>query len=436
MVDIVTTYADFLASKARDVGAVGHEIDVTDVHPMLHRWQAELVQRAVKGGRCALWEDTGLGKTFQQIEWARLSGATSLIVAPLAVSAQTVREAAKLDIDARYVRNGDQITGPGIWVTNYEMIERFDPRALDAVVLDEASILKNFAGATRTRLIKHFAPTPRRLDCTATPAPNDAEELTSHAEFLGICSRVDMLATYFVHDQDGWRVKGHARTPMFDWMAGWATALRRPSDMGYPDDGYDLPGLDVIPELLPVDVPCDDQLFATSLGGVSGRARVRRETLDARCVRAAELVDAERNEPWLLWCDLNGEADTLAKLIPGAVNVHGSMSPDEKTELLMAFTDGEIRTLVTKPSIAGHGMNWQHCARMAFVGLKDSFEATYQATRRCHRYGQTRRVHAHVILSELEGQIAQNVARKELEAEATRSELVAAMRRIRQGVAA
>jgi len=223
---------------------------------------------------------------------------------------------------------------------------------------------------------------------------------------------------------------------MFDWMAGWATALRRPSDMSYPDDGYELPGLDVIPELLQVDVHVDDQLFATSLGGVSGRARVRRETLDARCVRAAELVDAERDEPWLLWCDLNGEADTLVKLIPGAVNVHGSMSPDEKTELLMAFTDGEIRTLVTKPSIAGHGMNWQHCARMAFVGLKDSFESTYQATRRCHRYGQTRRVHAHVILSELEGQIAQNVARKEMDAEATRSELVAAMRRIRQGVAA
>jgi len=436
VVDIVTAYADFLASKARDVGAVGHEIDVTDVHPMLHRWQAELVQRAVKGGRCALWEDTGLGKTFQQVEWARLSGATSLIAAPLAVSAQTVREAAKLGIDARYVRNGDQITGPGIWVTNYEMIERFDPRALDAVVLDEASILKNFAGATRTRLIKHFAPVPRRLDCTATPAPNDAEELTSHAEFLGICSRVDMLATYFVHDQDGWRVKGHAREPMFEWMATWATAVRRPSDLGYPDGDYELPGLDIIPELLPVHVAAEGQLFATDLGGVSGRARVRRETLAARCARAAELVAAEPDEPWLLWCDLNDEAELLARLIPGAVNVHGSMSPEEKTELLLAFADGDIKYLITKPSVAGHGMNFQHCARMIFVGLKDSFELFYQAVRRCHRYGQTRRVEVHLVLSELEEQIARNVARKEREAESTRGGLVAAMRRARRGVTA
>lgn len=433
---MVLDYAAFLASKTRRVRPVGEPVEAGALHPMLHDWQAEIVADGVARGRCAFWEDTGLGKTAQSLEWARLSGRTSLVVAPLAVSAQTVREAAKLDIDARYVRDGSQVTGPGIWVTNYEMAERFDPVVFDAVVLDEASILKSHDGKTRTRLIKHFARVPRRLACTATPAPNDPEELTNQAEFLGICSRTDMLATYFIHDASGWRVKGHAREPMYDWMATWATALRRPSDLGYPDGGYVLPGLDIVPELLPVEIEAEGQLFATDLGGVSGRAAVRRQTLDARCQRAAELVDAERDEPWLLWCDLNAEAQLLAELVPGAVNVHGSMSPEEKTELLLAFTDGEIRTLVSKTSICGHGMNWQHCARMAFVGMRDSFEAFYQAVRRCHRYGQTRRVRVHLVLSELEAQIAENVARKQRDAEETRDGLVAAMQRARRGLVA
>lgn len=427
----MTDYADFLASKRRLPPSIGRTVDPSDVHPFLHPWQAEIVTWAVRRGRAALWEDTGLGKTVQSLEWARLSGDTALIVAPLAVSAQTVREAAKLGIDARYVRSGDAITGPGIWVTNYEMVERFDPAELDAVVLDEASILKAHDGKTRLRLIEHFANVPRRLACTATPAPNDPEELTNQAEFLGVATRVDMLSAYFIHDDQGWRVKGHARESMFDWMASWAMAVRRPSDLGYPDDGYELPGIEVIPELLPVEIEAEGQLFPTDLGGVSGRARIRKQTLNARCERAAELVAAEPDEPWLLWCDLNDEADLLATLIPGAVNVHGSMSPDEKTEHLLAFADGEIRTLVSKTSICGHGMNWQHAARMQFVGLRDSFESMYQAVRRCHRYGQTRPVRVHLVLSELEAQIADNVSRKEREAEALRAGLVAAMRRAR-----
>lgn len=427
-----TEYEEFLASKKRRVGEFGREIDPGEVHPMLHDWQKEIVAWGVRKGRAALWEDTGLGKTVQSLEWARLSGDTSLIVAPLAVSAQTVREAAKIDIDARYVRSGDQITGPGIWVTNYEMIERFDPSTLDAVVLDEAGILKAHDGKTRTKLIQHFASVPQRLACTATPAPNDPEELTNQAEFLGMCSRVEMLAAYFIHDEDGWRLKGHAAGPMYEWLASWAFALRRPSDLGYPDHGYDLPGLEIIPELLPVDIEVEGQLFPTTLGGVGGRARVRRETLIARCERAAKLVTEESHKPWLLWCGLNAEADLLAKIAPGAVNVHGSMSPEEKAEKLLAFADGEIQTLITKPSVAGWGMNFQHCARMAFVGLSDSFEAYYQCLRRCHRYGQTQVVRAHIVLSELESQIAVNVARKEAGANRTIDGIVAAMRRARQ----
>jgi hypothetical protein len=237
-----------------------------------------------------------------------------------------------------------------------------------------------------------------------------------------------MLATYFVHDQDGWRPKGHARGPMFRWMSTWALALRRPSDIGYSDDGYTLPELVITPHLLPVDVVPEGQLFATDLGGVGGRAKVRRDTLAARCQDAADLVAAEPGEPWLLWCGLNDEAEALARLIPGAVNVHGSMTPEAKAEHLLAFADGQIKTLITKPGIAAFGLNWQHCARMAFVGLSDSYEQYYQAIRRCYRYGQTRPVHVHIVLSDLEGQIAANVSRKERDAARFTGELVAQMR--------
>lgn len=422
-------YADFLARKVSTADTFGVGVDRTNIHPSMHDWQAEIVVWAARVGRAAIWADTGLGKTRMQVEWARLSGERSLIVAPLAVCTQTVREAAAIDVGATYVRDAAQVTGPGLYVTNYEMVERFPVDLFDAVVLDEASILKQSDGKTRTRLIEHFADVPRRLACTATPAPNDVEELTNQAEFLGRSTRVNMLAAYFVHDSDdGWRLKGHAHGPMFRWVASWAVALRRPSDIGYDDTGYDLPGLVITPHLLPVDVETGDQLFATDLGGVGGRAAVRRLTLDARCRAAADLVAAEPDEPWLLWCGLNDEADLLARLIPGSVNVHGSWTPEAKADALLGFADGTIRVLITKPSIAAFGLNWQHCARMAFVGLSDSYEAYYQAIRRCHRYGQTRIVHAHVVLSELEGQIATNIGRKERDAGAITDALVAQMR--------
>ena len=420
-------YADFLARKQRTVQPAGRAIDESDVHPMLHPWQKRIVAWSVRTGRAALWADTGTGKTVMQLEYARLSAARALVIAPLAVCHQTVREAAKLGIEARYVRSDADAEGPGVWVTNYEMALKFDPCAIDAVVLDEASILKQSDGKTRTALIKHFRDVKHRLACTATPAPNDNEELTSQAEFLGVMPRVEMLAAYFVHDDEGWRIKGHARGPMFRWMATWAVALRRPSDIGGDDTGYILPGLDITPHLLPVDVAVDGQLFATDLGGVGGRAKIRKATLEARCERTAELVTAEPGEPWIVWCGLNAEADTITKLIPGAVNVHGGMSPEEKAEALLGFADRKIRVIVTKPSIASFGMNWQHCARMVFCGLGDSYEQYYQAIRRCYRYGQSRRVHAHIVLSELEGQIAENVARKEKQATEMTEELVREM---------
>lgn len=421
------SYADFLASKRRRVEPEGRDVRTSDVNPRLHPWQAEIVTWAVRVGRAAIWAHTGLGKTWMQLEWARLSGKTALVIAPLAVCHQTVREAAMLGIDARYVRDGSEIDGPGVWVTNIERVARFDPATLDAVVLDEASILKNSDGKTRNLLVDHLATVPARLACTATPAPNDPEELTNQAAFLGQATRANMLAAYYVHDADGWRLKGHARQPMFEWMSTWAVAVRAPSDMGYADDGYLLPGLEIRTHLLPVHIEAEGQLFATDLGGVGGRSKVRQATLSARCEKAAALVAAEPDEPWVLWCGLNAEADMLAGLIPGAVNVQGAMSPEDKAAALLAFADGDIRHLVIKPQIASFGMNWQHCARTAFVGLSDSYEIYFQAIRRFHRYGQPRIVHAHVVLSELEGQIAQNVTRKEREAEALTAELVAVM---------
>lgn len=422
-------YADFIATKAKLHGENGTDCLPSQVNPMLHDWQTEIVAWAVRKGRAALWEDTGLGKTFQQIEWARLSsiGGRALIVAPLAVCQQTIREGAKLDVPMRYLREDDG--QPGIIVTNYEMASRFDPTTLAAVVLDEASILKQADGKTRTMLIKHFAPVRARLACTATPAPNDPEELTSQAEFLGVMPRVEMLAAYFVHDDSGWRLKGHAAGPMYHWMTSWAVALRKPSDIGYSNDGYDLPPLNIIPEIVTTNVPPPEgELFWGTIGGVGGRAKVRRETLTERVSRAVELVKTESDEPWLLWAGLNDEADALAAAIPGAVNVSGSWSPEDKAQALLDFADGKIQYLITKPSIASMGLNFQHCARMAFVGLSDSWEAYYQSMRRCWRYGQTRPVNAHIVLSEIESQIAQNVNRKQQQASRLVDGLVTAMR--------
>lgn len=412
-----TSYAEFIARRKAKVRREGVTVGRGDLHHSLKEFQRDIVIWAAQVGRPAVWADTGLGKTRMQLEWCRVMAQTSLIVAPLAVTEQTCDEATLIHSEARYVRSPRDVNGPGIYVTNYEMVERFPADLFSAVALDEASILKQSDGKTRTRLIEHFADVPFRSAWTATPAPNDPEELTNQAEFLGHMTRTNMLASYFVHDSDGWRLKGHAVEPMLDWMSTWAIAMRRPSDMGYNDDGYILPGLEIVPELVDVEIEAaPDELFAMTIGGVQGRSKVRRDTLDDRVARTLTLVKAEPAEQWLLWCGLNDEADALAAAIPGAVNVHGSMTPEEKARHLLAFAHGELRVLITKPKIAGLGMNFQTAARMAFVGLSDSYEQYYQCIRRCYRYGQTRVVRAHIVLSEIEAQIAGNVQRKERQA--------------------
>lgn len=420
------SYESFLESKRKNAQEVGRQVTVDDVHPMLHDWQAEAVAWAVRRGRCAIFWDCGLGKTFVQLEWARLSADRSLILAPLSVARQTIREAKKIGIDAAYVRSDDQVDGDGIFITNYEMAQRFDMSRFGAIVLDESSILKNVDGKTRKFLTEHSREIPLRLACTATPAPNDVAELTNHAEFLGLMRREEMLAAYFINDEKEWRLKGHARGPMFSWMASWAHTLTRPSDIGYPDEGYDLPELRVYAETVDAEIDAGDgQLFAADLGGVGKRAHIRRQTLDARLERAAQL--AAGGDQVIIWCGLNDEASAIAAAIDGAINVEGSWSPDQKAEALERFQDGELRALVTKPQIAGFGMNFQNCHRMIFLGLGDSYESYYQSIRRCWRFGQTKPVDVHIVVSQLETAIVQNVKRKENEASRWQRELVQAM---------
>lgn len=423
------SYADFLATKQRALIDSGRPVTPDEMHESLFGFQRDLVAWAAKKGRAAVWADTGLGKTRMQLEWARLTGERALILAPLAVAQQTIREAEALGINLAYAMDGAD-AGPGLTITNYERADRFDPSGFGAVVLDESSILKNYTGSTRTALIEQWRQTPYRLCCTATPAPNDITELANHSEFLGVMPRNEMLASFFVHDDDGWRVKGHAWHALFTWMAGWARAVRRPGDVGHPEeDGlYDLPPIAYRQHVVPTVGSPEGQLFAVDLGGIGGRSAVRKQTLESRCDLTADLVNADA-EPWIIWCGLNDEAATLAKLIPGSVNVQGSDSPESKTENLMAFADGTIRVLITKPSIAGFGMNFQHCARMAFTGLSDSYESYYQAVRRCWRFGQKRPVEVHIIVSELEQQIVHNVRHKSTEADRMTATLIEAMHR-------
>jgi superfamily II DNA or RNA helicase len=420
-------YTSFLANKRRRLDNVGIIVDPGELHESLFGFQREVACWALAKGRCAIFADTGLGKTRMQIEWARHAGARSLIVAPLSVARQTVREAAAIDVEVRYVRDESDAAGPGVWITNYEMVNRFDPRGFDAVVLDESSILKNVAGKIREYLTAQFIAVPHRLACTATPAPNDVAELCNHAEFLSVMPRSEMLAAFFIHDDVGWRLKGHAAEPMYAFIAEWAKAFRRPSDMGYPDEGYDLPPLKIHSEIATVDVESPGQLFATDLGGVSGRATVRRATMDARVERAVELASSK--DQWIIWCGMNAESDAMARAIPDSVNVEGSWTPEAKAEALEAFQDGEVRVLITKPSIAGFGMNFQNCHKMAFLGLSDSYESYYQSIRRCWRFGQKYPVDAHVIVSELEQQIVSNVRAKEVESSKLTDALVRHLKR-------
>ncbi|MFQ5516393.1 MAG: DNA methyltransferase [Acidimicrobiia bacterium] len=417
------SYRKFLNSKRIVVGRSGKAIGPDEVSAVLFEFQRDLTRWAIGKGRSAIFADTGLGKTLMQLEWARLVDGPVLIVAPLAVAQQTIREAEKLGwSDDRIAYHRSQPDDPQIVITNYEMVDRFDPDRFEGIVLDESSILKSYSGKIRTRLIEQFVGVPYRLACTATPAPNDIAEIANHAEFLGVMSRTDMLASFFVHDDDGWRLKSHARERFYRWMASWGMSVKAPSDLGYDDDGFLLPDLNVHEHVVAVDYAPEGRLFSYGLEGIGERAAVRNLTADDRAGYLAGLIDD--GEQWIVWCGLNKEQEIMARLVTDARSVTGSDPVESKVEALAGFQAGRHRVLLTKPRIAGFGMNFQNCARMAFLGLNDSFEQYYQAVRRCWRFGQSRPVEAHVVLSAPEIPIFANVKRKEREAEEMSQELI------------
>jgi DNA modification methylase len=410
-------YSEFIASKRRKEVSTGHTPGPLNEH--LFDFQHAIVSWAIRRGRAAIFADTGLGKTLMQLSWAdevaSHTGGIVLVLAPLAVSEQTIEQGASFGIDVRRVPNGESPTSPGVWITNYERMDSIEFTELHGLVLDESSILKAHDGKTRQRIIDAAQGVPYRLSCTATPSPNDFEELGNQCEFLGVMTRTEMLATYFVNDTGDtgtWRLKGWGASKFWEWMGSWAVVLRNPSDLGFDGSRYELPPLEYFEHVVQTEALGDD-LFSRPAMGLAERRKAQRDSVEQRCKALAEVVNADPAEPWLIWCHLNDEAEMLTSLIPGAVNVQGSDSPESKAKNLMAFAHGDIRVLVSKPKIAGFGMNWQHCARMAFVGLDDSFEKFYQAVRRCYRFGQKRNVQVHLFTAENEGQILANLKRKE-----------------------
>lgn len=393
-------------------------------------FQSDITTWACRRGRSAIFAGTGLGKSLMELVWARevcrKTGGNCLIFTPLAVAQQMVLEAEKFGIDGvSFQSDGDMVSTP-ITVTNYDRRHRFDIEQFAGVVLDESGIIKDHDSKTRIELTDSCRDTVYLLCGSATPAPNDWTELGQHSEFLGVMTAKEMLAMYFVHDgavraKDGdeWRLKRHAETDFWRWVASWAVMVRHPRELGYEDDGYDLPPLTVNQITVRVPMgPTSDSLFPMQANTLQERIVARRDSIESRVAAAAEIVNSSPNDPWLVWCNLNAEASALVKAIPGAVNVQGSDKPSVKSDRLLGFAHGAPRVLISKPSIAGRGMNWQHCSKMVFVGLNDSFEQFFQAVRRCWRFGQTNEVTAYMIASEMEGAVVANLKEKERKYEA------------------
>lgn len=421
----MTTYREFLKTKQVAAAPTGFDVPTNSLNPILFPWQRAVVRWALKLGKAALFEECGLGKTFQQVEWARQvalhTGRRVLILAPLAVAHQTVSEGAKLGVPITYCRaqNETLLTDAQVIIANYEMLAHFDPDQYAGVVLDESSVLKAYSGKTRKQIQAAFEHTPYKLACTATPAPNDHMELGQHAEFLNIMRGTQMLSRWFINDtmQVGhYRLKGHAEMDFWRWVASWAICMSKPSDLGYSDEGFELPKLEIVSSTVQVDhtrAHAIGRLFLDGAISATAMWREKAATAEDRCQRAAELVAGETHSPWVVWCDTNDEADRLKVLLPEAIEVRGSDSVARKEDRLNAFTDGRKRIIITKPDIAGFGLNWQHCHNMVFVGVTYSFEKLYQALRRSWRFGQTHDVNAYLVFAESEGNVVQTIRTKQ-----------------------
>lgn len=424
----MSDYASFVASKLSLVQPSGITGPVS-LPGSLFPHQDALVRWALKRGRAAIFADTGLGKMRMELVWAdavtKHTKRPVMIHTPLAVAQQLAREGRQIGIEVNVCLSGADVR-EGINVINYERLHRINPGDFAGVVLDESSCIKHAESKAFKALTEAYRHTPFKLPATATPAPNDWTELGTHAEFLGICTEAEMLAEYFVHDGGDtsvWRLKGHARAAFWRWVSSWGAMIRKPSDLGFDDGAYNLPPLNLHEHLVGTEMPLNGALFAMEAQTLSERREARKLSLEDRVAACAQRVNAEHQEPWVVWCDLNAEGDALTKAIDGAVQIAGSDALEVKEQRLDDFAAGRIRVLVSKPSICGWGLNWQHVKRMAFVGVTDSYEAYYQAVRRCWRFGQTKPVDVHLFSSKAEGSVIANLRRKERDAAAMAASL-------------
>lgn len=408
-------YRAFIASKQKAVQMNGITVDTLNARMKHH--QRVAVNFALERGSGALFLDTGLGKSLLELEWARQvaeeTGKPVLILTPLAVAGQMIREGQKFGIDARQIREPEEV-GAGVMVANYERLPKLDPSVFGGVVLDESSILKSFAGQTRNRLMEAFDGLRFKLAATATPSPNDHTELGNHAEFLGVMRQQEMLSQWFINDtstaSQDWRLKGHAVEDFWQWVASWSRCATLPSDLGGDDTGYVLPEVDRRIHVVKADRQQnvdEGMLFRIPEMSATSFHQEKRLTLSKRVARAAEL--ATHDKPVTVWCETNEESAALAKMISDACEVRGDMTPDEKERRLLGFVDGDFRVMVTKPKLAGFGVNWQHCAYAVFASISFSYEQHYQAVRRSHRFGQTERVRNDIVIADTEDVIWQAI---------------------------
>lgn len=439
-------YSDFLSSRLVSPPMAGFDVRDSDLHPSLFPFQRKVVQLSLARGRAAIFADTGLGKSRQILEWMRLvaahTGGRCLLLVPLAVAHQFVRdEAPAIGAELVYARSQAEADASGarLIVTNYDRAHHFDPAAFAGVALDEADIIANFVGATNRRLTAMFKETPYRLVATATPAPNDLIELGRYSEFLGVMESGEMLTRYFIRDSQSaatlrlrrWAAAG----PFWDWLVSWAVCMGLPSDLGeFSDEGYLLPPLAVEQHTVDVDYGralAQGQLFPDMRQSATALWATKRETHEARCELSAALVARKPDTPWVVWCATDEESRLLCRIIPEAVEVKGSHTPEQKEQRLRAFSEGQARVIVTKPKIAGMGLNWQHCADMVYCSPTFSFKYFYQGLRRIYRFRQARPVTCHVVIAETEENVIAAVARKQQQHRELHAQARAAMRRQR-----
>lgn len=419
----MASYQYFIDNKNKQFQSVGFDVDKNELNSNMFDYQKDIVKFALKKGKSAIFADCGLGKTLMQLEFAnqvhKRTGGKILILAPLCISKQTKEEGKKFGIDVQICETQDDVIN-GINITNYEKMDKFVAKEFTGIVLDESSILKSFTSKTRCKIIDNFAHLPYKLACTATPAPNDYMELGNHAEFLGVMSRSEMLSMYFIHDSgetSKWRLKGHADNIFWNWLASWCVVIKNPKDLGYELSGFNLPKLNTY------QIIADDKEPISEVMTLTQRRKARKDSLEVRCQKAADIVN-NSDETFIVWCDLNDESKTLHKMINNSVEVKGSDKNKHKSDSILGFADNKIKCLVTKPSIAGFGVNWQNCHNIIFVGLSDSYEQYYQAVRRCWRFGQNHEVNVYIVISSKEGTVKDNIDKKQKYADVMQDKMI------------